>query len=227
MSYLLDIIKTSLEKKSLADLYKENTMYFYEKYNNTTKEILNIPLNKIQLGGFYFMHYEDDSNWLKYSPVFVCDFKKLDNQIVIFAMNFNLIPLEIRYKMFDKFISKDDVEKNNLLKVSYKNTYNELKNIGFEYALMEYNLSQVKLVHKINMSIIDKFLISGHPINVYDPNKLYSIYQKKLKTRDKREQEMMKAILSDFYDIKNEISKEYEVLKDHIKRTQSSYKKYG
>ena len=82
-------------------------------------------------------------------------------------------------------------------------------------------------MHKINTELVPRFLYSGHPINVYDPKKIYKIWKKKLETRDQRNQEMMKSIISDFYDISNEINENYVVLRKHIQRIQNSYKKYG
>lgn len=212
---------------SISESYKKNTMFFYEKYSTSTKDVLNIPLTKMHEGGFYFIHYEDDSNWMRYSPIFATSFKRYDKLIIMTAVNFNFIPLEVRAAIFDKYITKNDMEKNNLLKVDHKGMYNELLRYGYEYALVEYNLAQIKSVHFINMALSPQFLYSGHPINVYDPKKLYDIWRKKLETREKRHQEMMKSIISDFYDISNEIDKNYEVLRKHIDRIKKSYEKYG
>jgi hypothetical protein len=147
--------------------------------------------------------------------------------IVILGVNFNFIPLEVRAAIFDRYITKNDMEKNNLLKVNHEGMYKALLEYGYEYALVEYNLSQVKSVHMINMSLSPQFLYSGYPINVYDPKKLYEIWKKKLQNREKRHQEMMKSIISDFYDISNEIDENYNVLRKHIDRIRKSYEKYG
>lgn len=212
---------------NIATSYRKNSLFLYDKYSTSTKEVLSIPLIKMHEGGFYFIHYEDDSNWMKYSPVFATSFRKFDRIIVMTAVNFNFIPLEVRAVIFDKYITKTDMEKNNLLKVDHEGMYNELLKYGYEYALVEYNLSQVKSVHFINLSLLPQFLYSGHPINIYDPKKLYDIWRKKLETREKRHQEMMKAVISDFYEISDEIDKNYQVLRNHIDRIRKSYEKYG
>ena len=212
---------------SISSIYKENTMFFYNAYSKSSKDVLNIPLSKIQLGGFYFIHYQDDSNWMKYSPIFVVDFKKFDKLIIIYGINFNFIPLEIRASIFDKYMVKEDFDGNRLLPVNYEAVYKALLKYGYEYALVEYNLAQLQLAHKIDVSLVPKFLYSGHPINKYDPIKLYSIWKKKLETREKRHQEMMTTIISDFYDISAELSKDYDMLSEHIKRVRKNYEKYG
>jgi hypothetical protein len=221
------LTKIKEENKNTAQYYKDNTMFFYEKYKTSTKEVLSLPTGKLQIGAFYFFHYLDDSNWMKFAPVFTADFKKFKNQIIIIGVNFNFIPMEIRAGIFDKFISSEDIKNNKLLTVDYKGVYNELIRVGYEYSLVEFNLSQLKMAHKIDLSLIHKFLYSGHPINLYDPKNLYKIWLKKLETREQRHQEMMKIVISEFYDLEKNINNEYDALKKHIERTQNSFKKYG
>jgi hypothetical protein len=38
--------------------------------------VTQINISDIYPGGFYFLHYMDDSNWIRYSPVFIAEFKK-------------------------------------------------------------------------------------------------------------------------------------------------------
>ena len=151
----------------------------------------------------------------------------LGNKIIIFAVNFNFIPLEVRAFLFDNFMIEEDFEKDRPLKVDYKGMYSELIKYGFEYGLVEYNAAQIKLVHRIEMKLVPRFLMAGHPKNKYDPGKLFSIWQSKLKDKDKRNQEIMNSTMDDFYDSRGEINEKYVLLKDHIKRIQNSEKKYG
>jgi hypothetical protein len=169
----------------------------------------------------------DDSNWMRYSPIFTVDFKKFENLIVIIGINFNFIPLEVRVSIFDKFIKEEDFENNTLLEVDFQGVYKELLQYGFEYALVEYNLQQVQLVHKINMSVVPRFLYSGHPKNKYDPQKLYEIWSAKLDSRADRDAEMSKALIKDFYQISDDIKENYKLLKGHADRIRRSLEKYG
>ena len=207
--------------------FKNNSLFFYEKYSKSDKGVLSIPVGKMQIGGFYFLHYEDDSNWLRFAPIFTSDFKKFSNMIVVFGVNFNFIPLEIRVGLFDKFITEKDFEEDNLLAVDYKGMYDELRRLGFEYAINEFNMSQIKSVHKISMDMVPRFLYSQHPRNKYDPNALMGIWEAKIDERDERHKEIVSSIISDFYQIDNDISEKYVVLNDHINRLQKSLKKYG
>jgi hypothetical protein len=164
---------------------------------------------------------------MKYAPIFTVDFKKFSDMIVIFGVNFNFIPLEIRVGIFDKFITEQDFENDSLLAVDYKGMYDELRKLGFEYAINEFNMKQIQLVHKISLETVPRFLYSQHPKNKYDPNGLMGIWNAKIEKRDARHQEMVSSLIDDFYKMDNEISEKYVVLDNHIKRLQASLKKYG
>lgn len=211
----------------LFENYKNNSLYFYGKYSESDNLVKNINPGSIQIGGFYFLHYLDDSNWMKYSPIFTVDFKKFGNIIMIFGINFNFLPIEIRIAIFDKFILEEDFDGDKLLEVDFEGVYQELRSFGFEYAIVEYNLAQVKLVHKINMEVVPRFLYSGHPINIYDPKKLYEIWKAKIGARDKRDSDMSKYLVNDFMKIKEDFETDLTSLKGHIERLKRSVEKYG
>jgi hypothetical protein len=211
----------------MVDTFKENSLNLYDSLQKSTPDFKNVKVGDINPGGFYFFQYLDDSNWMKYAPVFVADYKKFSNKIVVFAVNFNFIPLEIKGLIFDKYIKEEDFEKNTLLEVDFQGVYKELLQYGFEYALVEYNLQQVQLVHKINMEAVPRFLYSGHPKNKYDPKKLYEIWSAKLDSRADRDAEMSKALIKDFYQISDDIKENYKLLKGHADRIRRSLEKYG
>jgi hypothetical protein len=77
------------------------------------------------------------------------------------------------------------------------------------------------------MNVVPRFLYAGHPKNKYDPNKLYGIWKAKIKDRDKRDAEMSSALIKDFFEASDEITKNYDVLRGHMKRLQTSLEKYG
>jgi len=210
----------------IVDFYKNNTLFMYEKYSKTDEMCEAIDISDISIGNFYFLHYHDQSNWMKYSPIFCVDYRKVKDMIIILGLNFNFIPIEIRGTIFDKFISEQDFEKNSTLKADFTGVYTELLKYGFEYSIVEYNAIQISLVHRINLELLPRFLYSSHPKNKYDPKKLIEIWTTKLKTREKRHQEMVVSILSEFYDVSSEISNKYDLLVNHIKRLQSSYNNF-
>jgi hypothetical protein len=229
MGELSERVKLNLlvHGSDVPDNFKNNSLYFYEKYQKSTPEVLNVKVGDIYPGGFYFLHYYDESNWMQYSPIFLADYKKFSNKIIIFAVNFNFIPLEVRVLLFDKYITEEDFEKDNLLKVDYTGMYDELRKLGFEYALMEFDASRIRFVHKIKLELLPRFLYSQHPINKYDPKKLVEIWNAKIGARDERHKVIMISIISEFYDINSEISEKYDNLKGHIQRIRRNTIKYG
>lgn len=229
MGELSERVKLSLlvHGDGIPDNFKKNSLFFYEKYLKSDKEVKNIPVNDLKPGGFYFFHYKDDSNWMRWAPVYLSGFKKFNNQIILLCVNFNFLPLEIRVLIFDQYINESNIEKDTLLNAKYEMVYSDLKKVGFEYSLMEFNAIQLVAVHKISMSLLPRFLYSQHPKNVYDPKKLLSIWEAKISTRDERNKEMMLSVVSEWYDVNKEISDKYSELKDHIKRLRTSMNKYG
>lgn len=226
---LSELVKVNVKTygNDVVDTFKNNSLYFLDLYNKSIDDFKTVSKKDVFPGGFYFLHYHDDSNWMKYSPVFIAGYKKLSNKIIILAVNLNFIPLQVRVLLFDKFITQKDFEmdKNDtFLKVDYEGVYNELRKLGFEYALMEFDASRIELAHKVSLLLLPRFLYHQHPINKYDPDKLMSIWEAKIENREQRHKEMTLAILSDFYDVNNEISEKYDVLKGHIQRIRRNMK---
>lgn len=220
-------LSQSVFGRDLVSFYQKNTTDMYYKYQKSEKDCPAIAKEDIRTGGFYFLHYMDDSNWMKWSPIFCCDYRKLSNMIIIMGVNFNFIPLELRNRIFDKFITDKNFKENDFLEVDFKGMYSELLRVGFEYSIVEYNVAQIKQVHRIHLELLPRFLYSSHPKNTYDPNKLMEIWRIKIKTKEKRHQEMTLANLKEFYEVRDEISEKYKELGDHINRLQTSLQKYG
>ena len=229
MSELLERVRLNnlVYGDGVADNFKNNSIFFYNKYSKSDNQVSSIGVGEIQIGRFYHLHYQDDSNWMKYSPIFTVDVKKFESLIILMAVNFNFIPVEVRISIFDKFMNSDTFENDRLLSVDFTGVYNELKRYGFEYAIVEYNIKQVKLVHKINMIVVPRFLYSSHPINKYDPRKLYEIWSAKISKRNERDAEMSKLLIDDFIKSSDEIAENYKMMKDHINRVKRSIEKYG
>lgn len=229
MGVLTEKVKLSLLKNGngIAENFKNNSIYFYELYNKSIEEFNSIKTADIYPGGFYFIHYIDESNWMKYAPIFVADYKKFSNKIVLFAVNMNFIPLEVRILLFDKFITEKDIEEDKFLKVDLQGVYDQLRRLGFEYALMEFDTSRIKRTHKVSLSLLPRFLYHQHPINKYDPNKLIDIWEAKLQKREERHKEMTLAMINEFFDINSEISDKFNVLKSHITRLQRNIRKFN
>ncbi len=229
MGVLSEKVKLSLlvNGNGVVDNFKKNSLYFYNLYTKSNNDFRQVNPSRITTGGFYFFHYIDESNWMRWSPVFVADYRKFSNKIVVFAVNFNFLPLEVRVMLFDRFITEEDFKLDKNLNVDLQGVYDQLRRLGFEYALVEYDANRLELVHRVSLNILPRFLYHQHPKNKYDPNKLISIWETKLETREERHKEMTIALIDEFFDINSEISDKYNVLESHIKRLQRNIKKWG
>lgn len=229
MSELLERVKLNLlvYGHGIAENFKNNSLYFYQKYNQSDEEVRSIRPEEIQFGGFYHLIYQDDSNWLKYSPVFTVGQKHTTEGKFLLAINLNFIPIEVRVAFFEKFMTEENFEQDRLLRVDYKGVYTELLKFGFEYSLLEYQVSRIAFVHKIKMYSVPRFLYSAYPINKYDPKKLYEIWKAKISKQHLRHQEMCKSLISDFVNASDDILENYKQLKGHIERLRKGIEKYG
>jgi len=232
MGKLRDII--NLEKKQDSVKYfKDNSMFFLKQWQTPT-QVDAVSPTKMFNGQFYFYLYLDESNWMKFSPLFFIDMKIFDNRTIYYGINMNFLPLEVRIIFFDHFINNLDDDRQLMNKVSFKDAYNSLLAPsfkpaipGWEYSLVEYDARRIISAYKIPISLWHKFIYSQHPKNIYDPNKLYEIWVKKLETKQERHQAIITQLASDYFDAKIEINEENNILKNHIMRLQRNDRKYG
>lgn len=229
MGQLKENLKLSrlVHGRDTVDYYKNNTLWMYSLYAKSEVDCQSIGPDDMRVGGFYHLHYLDESNWMKWSPIFCCDWREVNGMKLILAVNFNFIPLDIRVEIFDKFITADDILNNNLLAVDFMGMYDELTKFGFEWTIQEYDLSRIRLAHRVSLHILPRWLFSSHPKNVYDPQKLWQIWNKKLETRKQRHQELVLATLDEFYEVSSDISEKYDALSSRIKRIRRNFEKFN
>lgn len=219
----MGIVYDKIKNYDVVSYYQENTLWFYNQYiNNSSKEVRNISISDMRKGGLYFLFYVDESNWMQYSPIFLSEYKSK----VIFAVNFNFIPFEIRAAIFDEILVNYD-DNNQFSNITFEGMYKMLYRYGYEYALVEYSINKIKKVYEIDISLVTEFIYSIYPKNKYDPFKLYDIWSKKIKTKEARHQELIKTILSDFYNTKQDIIDESNVLKGKFQRLKRNQDKFG
>lgn len=236
----MGVLQTYIDEYSNGDVvgyFKRNSERLYTKYRYPDRKIdglpsgkggyINpIPVKNMAEGRFYFLVYQDVSKWMMYSPIFFVDFKKFNNKIIAYGINLNFLPLDFRSGFFDKFIN--NLEDNYQLKgVNFEETYRELLKIGFEYSIMEYDLSRVGMCYEIDIQILPMFLYSTYPEVKYNPEKLYEIWSSKLKDKEQRHQEIITQLASDFYEATDEIKEKYDSLSGRLKRIQDGMKKFG
>lgn len=219
----MGLVYNKIKSYDVVSYYKDNTEFFYNQYiNNTSKDVRSIPINGMFSGGLFFLFYMDESNWMQYSPIFLVEYKDK----MLFAVNFNFIPFEIRAAIFDDILLNFN-DNNQFSNITFESMYKLLYKYGYEYAIVEYSISRVRAVYHIDISLITEFIYSIYPKNKYDPYKLYDIWSKKIKTKEARHQELIKTIVSDFYNTKADIIDESNELKGKFQRLKRNQDKFG
>lgn len=233
MGELIKVIENQ-SKGDIVSYYKENTTLLYNYYTGKnphpdiapTNAVKPTPVSKIQDGMFYFLTYQDESNWMQYSPIFFVDHKEFEDRIIGYGVNLNFIPLEIRASIFDEMFPNLE-EENQINGITFESMYKRLLRVGYEYALVEYDMSRVERCYHISIHILPRFLYSSYPTNKYDPDKLYSIWVKKLEKRELRHQEIIQQLSSDLFKTTEEIEMKYDSLSNHMKRFKRNHDKFG
>lgn len=223
-------IEELLKNRNEAEFFKENSMSLYDDFKKGNGDVNIIPVSKMYKGGVYFLLYQDESNWMKYSPILAADIR---DKRIIFGINFNFLPLDIRVDVFDNITTS--MEDNNdqgkgttpYNQITFEKAYKLLLRHGFEYAIVEYDISRIERVYEIEYDAVSYFVYSQYPSNIYDPIKLYSIWEAKLEKRPERHQEMIVKLVKDFYDVTDELIDSSEALKGHFQRLKRNFEKFG
>jgi hypothetical protein len=105
MGELVERVKLNLlvYGDGLVENFRNNSLYFYDKYQKSDNEVKNVKVSDVYPGGFYFFHYKDDSNWMKWSPVFIAGYKKFSNQKLMMKMNFNFFEAYLEFQVYLKY----------------------------------------------------------------------------------------------------------------------------
>ena len=232
MGHLNELVKLNVLVRGTDELdaYIKNTKYFTSRYQtqSSDKDILNVVRSKIVPGQFYFFEYLHDSNWFRYSPVFVIDYKVSNGLTILRCINMNFLPLKFRVALFDPYLREHDFENYNfVLKTKYDVVEKELLKFRYNFALKMYNVGQIIRAYRISINFLPIFLYSGHVDAKYDPGQLKQIWDSQNKVAEQREKEMMSATMDDYTDLTKDISGKFDVLKNDVMTFRNSLRKYG
>lgn len=232
MGHLTELVKLNVLVRGANELeaYINNTNYFTTRYlaQSPDNDVLAIRKNQIIPGQFYFFTYMHDSNWFKYSPVFIIDKKVASGITILRCINMNFLPLRFRVTFFDPYLREQDFSNPNfILKTQFDKVARELLKFKYNFAIKMYSVDQIVKVYRISLNILPRFLYSGHKYAKYDPGKLKQIWQSQSSVADVREKEMMSATMDDYTDLTKDISGKFDVLKNDVMTFRNSLRKYG
>lgn len=220
-----------LTKVGIPKFFKDNSLSYYQLYKSPDNDkVIPCGISDIHNGGIYFLYYKDESNWMQLSPILCADVR---DKRIVFGANLNFLPLEIRLELFDDMVI--ELDNNNKQSegfppfhfLNFEKVYKKLIRLGFEYAIVEYDLTRIIQVFKIKYGELPNWIYSQHPKNIYDPIKLYSIWSSKLENRPERHKELINKLVEDFYNVTDELIDNSTTLKGHFQRLQRNQEKFG
>lgn len=196
-------------------LQKYSNNWLNSKIKEPDKMFCPVPANNMQIGKFYWMLYDMESNnkMIQYSPIFLIDYRKNINGHFIFGISLNFLPIKIRLVFFQQLFqpyskklfeldSYYDVAKEPAVDgIKFENMYALLKRIGFEWAIREYPMVRnnhvlIQKAFEVSFQDVAKFLTidTSHYTGVRE-DKIGEIWLSKLKDRDNREKEMLLTMM--------------------------------
>jgi len=212
-------------KKIRDDSTIEIFTYAFKKPNN---QVRPTTIKNIKKGCFYIIRYDFNGNKI-WCPIFAIDYKVIENKKILYAVNFDFLP--IKYKIFfidsmlgdvfiaDKnsdtqYIGKTVLAESGIRNTNFENIYKFLKsNANKEYSITAYDLLKIDKIYAVSTTILQRFVF----IDTYYINKKMMLETLLYIEDQKIKQELMIKIkkyeeLSDMYNI--DIENYYKALKN-------------
>ncbi len=228
--------------KKLFDLHKsgqsypnESTKWLLEKLNKPDNFFVKTDLSKITVGKFYFMRY--DANRINKSskleqivPLFVVDYKPSIDKKVLWILNFNFLPLNLKEAFVSSFLSeyesiigKNSTQMNWSKEVAlpnrdYQVVWSGLIKYGFEYSIREIRLDLIHDIYGVSMRDIHYLITQNtQTLTGVDEAKLTDIWVAKLKKENLTDRIIeFKTIKTNYENIILDLAKKFKALNNHI-----------
>ncbi len=222
-------------RKKVLNYPTESTKWLLGKIrNNDNKFMKNTPSN-IKVGGFYFMTYDlrainKSSKLEQLVPFLLVDYNPSVDKRVLWIMNLNFIPLNIKEAFFTKLLQKfNNVLDNNTKKkyvteelplpnINYDNMWDELIKFGIDYSLREVRIELIKDLYSVSTDNLH-FLttLNTQALTGVDEKKLAEIWIAKLKNESLEERIDEKKVKADYESIIKELQETFKFLDEKLK----------
>lgn len=191
-----------------------------------------ITPDKIQVGNFYHICYDYNSNKL-YCPIWVIDYRVLEsNKHVIYTVNLDYLPFDYKLLYFSNLYNKaesifnynDDAKEFTAEKpipVKFQPIYDSLKNNGgYNFAITAFDLTKIKECYGVSTSLL-YVLIHTHmrPVNVKLMKDLMNSYQE-----DSEQNKKLKKLITNLDDIVETYDNDIKSYYEKLKAFESNYK---
>ena len=222
-------------RKKVPNYPNESTKWLLSKMrNNDNKFVQTIPTD-FKIGSFYFMIYDKSainksSRLEQFVPFLLVDYKPSIDKKVLWIMNFNFIPMNIKKAFFVNFLDKFDntLETNKKAKrindeislptINYDNMWNETINYGIDYSIREIRIDLINELYKISTDNL-QFLTTQNTqaLTGVDEKKLGEIWITKLKNESLENRLDEKKIRADYDKIVKSLQETFKFLDKRLK----------
>jgi hypothetical protein len=222
-------------RKKVPNYPTESTKWLLTKVRNNDKKFMKIPPSNFKVGSFYFMSYDlsainKSSKMEQLVPFLLVDYNPAIDSKVLWIMNLNFIPLNIKEAFFTKFLDnfnntitnnstkKSVAEELSLPTINYDKMWDELIKFGIDYSLREI---RVELIHELYSISTDSLHLlttqNTQSLTGVDEKKLGEIWMTKLKNESLEERFDEKKVKADYEKIVKELQETFKYLDKKLK----------
>lgn len=216
--------------KDGSKMYSDNTTVISNKLNDgQDKDIVSTSASNLNKGDFCFMFYDlqgKSSNMEKFNPIMVVDWFDHNNTRYLYGLSLNFIPINIKVNFFnmifnnnlktlDDNIKLDTIKQKPVDNINFTNVYKLLFSIGFEWAIRKFDITKINKTNLISTNIIKEFItMSTYKFTGVADDKIISIWKSKINKQQKRQQNLIKELLNDYGQMRDELNEKYQTLDD-------------
>lgn len=187
--------------------YTDNLTKLIQSPNLT--EMVELAPNQLVPGRFYIIQYNFNGNFI-WCPILALEYKVHNNNHILYAVNLEYLPVNIKIAIFDKIfkatsneiesnIGQKDISNEPAIKIlNFKNVYSILKSNKLEFAITAFTIMdsegelKIKKTYLCSMKIAPSILLS-------DFKKLNSIsMQDMIDKLEGPDEDKMKKILEEY-----------------------------
>jgi hypothetical protein len=235
MSYKYTEEILHLRKK--VPLYpNQSTKWLFNKIRATDKKFVKVGLDKLKIGQFYFIRYDlkglnKSSRLEQFVPMMVVDYKPSIDKKVLWILNMNFLPINLKESFFSSFLDKQQtiLDKNfeqkewskelPLNNINYENVWRQLLSFGFEYSIREIRMDLINDIHAVSTDSLH-FLTTQNTqaLTGVDEGKLNEIWVTKLKKENLGDRvKDLTEIKSNYEKILTELADKFKALNERLK----------
>jgi hypothetical protein len=223
-------------RKKVPQYPNKSTKWLFNKIRDNDKKVVKVGLDNLRIGQFYFMRYDlkglnKSSKLEQFVPMMVVDYKPAIDKKVVWVLNLNFIPINLKESFFSSFLdtqqgtldknyeAKDWNTEKPLSNINYENVWKQLLAYGFEYTIREIRLDLINDIHAVSTDYLH-FLTTQNTqaLTGVDEAKLNEIWITKLKKESLGERmKDLTQIKSNYENILNELADKFKVLNKRIK----------